>query len=212
MSHVVRGWGGLPRSAVVAVALTLLGVLAFSVPALGAGGPPPGLRPDPPPKANRPPPPPPPQASAPTVPQPAAPVAAAPVAAPSVVHPTVAERRAAAERRVAAARRAQRKAVRAARARAGAAKKLAAAHRRERAQAPLVTMGGTPSSNWGLPFVLVTFCAALLMLGLALTPARAVPWSRASRVLEDRRDELGVMGAMGLVATVIFFLLVQVTK
>lgn len=203
MCHMDRGWEGRPRRAVVALALTLLGLLVFSVPALGAGDPPPVPRPDPPPKAA---PPPPPQASGPPAPQPAAPVAVAPVAAPTVVHPTAAERRAA------AARRAKRKAARAKRAQRIAATKLAAAHRRERAQAPLVAASGTPSSSLGLPFLLVVFSAALLMLGLALMPARAVPWSRASRVLEDRRDELGVMGAMGLVATFVFFLLVQVTK
>jgi len=68
----------------------------------------------------------------------------------------------------------------------------------------------SPSSS-ALPYLIVTFGAALVMLGLALTPARAVPWSRASRVLQDRRDELGVLGAMSLVATVLFFLIVQVT-
>lgn len=187
------------------MALTLLGVLAFSVPALGAGDPPPIPGPDPPPKAN--PPPPPPSFRPPPAAQPAAPAPiATPPATPAVVHPTAAERRAAAELR------AKRKAERTARAKRAAAKKLAAAHRRERAQAAPLATAGTTSSNWGLPFLLVVFSAALLMLGLALMPARAVPWSRASRVLEDRRDEFGVMGAMGLVATFVFFLLVQVTN
>jgi hypothetical protein len=49
------------------------------------------------------------------------------------------------------------------------------------------------------------------LVGLALTPAWVVPWSRASRLLDERRDELGVLGAMSLVASVVFFLLVQVT-
>jgi hypothetical protein len=129
------------------------------------------------------------------------------VTAPAVVHPTPAERRAA------AVRRAKRKAARVARARAAAAKKVEATHRRERAQDALAAGNdNTPTSSWGLPFVLIAFSTALVLLGLALTPARAVPWSRASRVLEDRRDEFGVIGAMGLVATVVFFLLVQVTK
>lgn len=92
-----------------------------------------------------------------------------------------------------------------------AAAKLAATHRRERAAAQLAA-GNASSSSSGLLFLLVVFGAALLMVALAVTPARAVPWSRASRVLEDRRDEFGVMGAMGLVATFVFFLLVQVTK
>jgi hypothetical protein len=74
----------------------------------------------------------------------------------------------------------------------------------------LLAARDTTSSSWGTPFLLAAFGGALLLLGLALTPARAVPWSRASQLLEDRRDELGVMGAMSLVATLVFFLLVQV--
>lgn len=202
MCHMDRGWGGRARNAVVVVALALLGMLALSVPALGAGDPPPVPKPDPPPKAA----PPPPPAPRPPAPQPVSPVAPAPVVAPAVVHPTAAERRAAAQRS------ARRKAARAARAKRIAAAKLAVAHRRERAQTQLTAGSDTTSSSWGLPFLLAVFGAALLMLGLAVTPARAVPWSRASRVLEDRRDEFGVMGAMGLVATFVFFLLVQVTK
>jgi len=214
---MARGWGRRAQKAVVACALTLLGALAFSVAAFGAADPPPIPRPDPPPKAPPPAPqpvaPPAPQPVAPPAPQPAAPPALqppaiAPVAAPRVAGPTPAQRRAA------AARRAKRKAARVARAKAVAAQKRAAADRRERAQALLVASrgGDTPSSSWGTPFLLVAFSAALLLLGLALTPARAVPWSRASALLEDRRDELGVMGGIGLVATFAFFLLVQVTN
>jgi hypothetical protein len=50
------------------------------------------------------------------------------------------------------------------------------------------------------------------MLALALTPARAVPWSYVALALEEHRDELGVIGVLSLVATMVFFLLVQVTK
>jgi hypothetical protein len=128
------------------------------------------------------------------------------VTTPSVVHPTPAERRAA------AVRRAKRKAARVAKAKRIAAQKGATSSRRIRAQEPLAAGNNTPSSSRGLPYILVAFSIALVLLGLALTPARAVPWHRASRVLEDRRDEFGVIGAMGLVATVVFFLLVQVTK
>lgn len=199
---MVREFGGRLQRIVAATALTILGLLAFSVPALGAGDPPPFPKPDPPPKAT---PPPAPHVSGPPAAQPAAPVVVAP-AAPAVVHPTAAERRAA------EARRAQRKAARVARARRSAAKKLAAAHRRERAQPSIVTAGGTPSSGSAIPFLLVTFSAVLLILGLALTPAWAVPWGRASRALEARREELGIIGATGLVATLVFFLLVQVAK
>ena len=54
--------------------------------------------------------------------------------------------------------------------------------------------------------------AAILMLGLALTPARAVPWQRASDAIDAHREELVVLGALSLFATMVFFLLVQVTK
>jgi hypothetical protein len=70
----------------------------------------------------------------------------------------------------------------------------------------------TTSSSSALPYLLVAFTVALLMLGLALTRAWAVPWSRAARVLDNRRDDFGVVGAMSIVATVLFFLLFQVTK
>jgi hypothetical protein len=122
---------------------------------------------------------------------------------PSVVHPTAAEHQAA------ATRRAERKA---ARARAAAAKRIEAAHRRERARDVLVARSDSPSSDWGLAFLITAFTLALLMLGLALTPAWAVPRGRASRALEARREELGVMGATGFAATLVFFLLVEVTK
>jgi hypothetical protein len=209
MRHMARAWGCRLRRAVIAVAVTLLGLLAFSVPALGAD-PPPLPKPDPPPKAN--PPPPPAVVTPPPAPQPVAPapVAPAPPATPSVVHPTAAERRAVAKRK--AARAAQARARARAQARAAAAKKLAAAHRSERAKDVLAAGSDGPSSDWGLPFLLGAFSLALLMLGLALVPAWVVPWSRASRALEARRDEFGVMGAMGLVATLAFFLLVEVTK
>jgi hypothetical protein len=189
---------------VAAAGLTLVGLLAFSVPALGAD-PRPVPKPDPPPKAN---PPAPPPAPAPVAP---APVAPAPVAlAPSVVHPTAAERRAAAEQRAAAKRRAKRKAARAAR--AAAAKKLGAAHRSERANDVLAAGSPGSSSSSGLPFLLATFSLALVLLGLALTPAWAVRWRRGGRALEEHREELGVMGATGVVATAVFFLLIEVTK
>lgn len=72
-------------------------------------------------------------------------------------------------------------------------------------------VGTDSSSASAIPYLIVAFGLGLLLLGLALTPATAVPWSRASRVLEDRREEFAVLGGMGLVATVFFFLLGQVT-
>jgi hypothetical protein len=58
-----------------------------------------------------------------------------------------------------------------------------------------------------MPFLLTGLFAAALFLGVALTPARAVPWERASRALHDRREEIALFGGLGLVATGLFFLL-----
>lgn len=204
-----RGRGGRVQGVVVALALAVLGALALTVPALGAGDPPPVPKPDPPPKVV---PPPPPQAPRPPAPQPAAPPRFVPPAVtaparPALVHPT------AAERRTAARRRAKRKAARVARAKQRiASTKLAAAHRRERARNVLAAGDDARSSTFAMPFLLLALGGATLLLGLALTPAAVVPWDRASRALEDRREELGILGAMGLVATLVFFLLVQVTN
>ena len=62
-----------------------------------------------------------------------------------------------------------------------------------------------------LPFLLAGLLAGVLLLGMALTPARAVP-SRVSRALDDRRQELALLGALGLVATGFFFLLAMVSS
>jgi len=223
MWHMAWGWGGRLRTMVAAGTVTLVGVLAFSVPALAAD-PPPVPKPDPPPKSN-PPPPPPAQPAPEPAPVEPAPVAPAPVAPPAVVHPSAAERRAEARRRAAAQRQAKleakRQAIRAARARAvaaraAAAKQQAAAARRQRERAKDVLAAGDgnggPSSPSGLPFLLVAFSLALVLFGLALTPEWAVPWRRGARALEAHREELGVMGAAGMVATVVFFLLIEVTK
>ena len=64
--------------------------------------------------------------------------------------------------------------------------------------------GGRPSCSW--PSAARSSCSGWHSLRRG-----RVPWNRASQLLEDRRDELGVMGAMSLVATLLFFLLVQVT-
>jgi hypothetical protein len=191
-----------------AAAAAWLGVFAsllVSAPAF-AGGP----KPDPPPIKQTPPPPP--VAQPPPVQQPAPPppppIAVAPAApAVTVVHPTAAERRAARRRKAAGIR---------------AAIAEAAQSRREgrlgvstpviRPRPATVAAGTTGSSGAALPLLLIAFTAGIVMLGLALTPTRAVPWSRASHALEDHRDELGVIGALSLVATMVFFVLVQVTK
>ena len=211
MCHVLRGRAVLAGAAWWA--LIVLGAAAFAAPALGADRPP-LPKPDPPPKA-KPAPPPPVSRPAPVAPQPVAPVAPTPVApaAPAVVHPTAAERRAVAARKARA-----REVARAKRERAAARKQQAAllrAHARERRAEQTRLSGpvaGSEPSVSALPFRVVAFGLSLAFLGLALTPAWAVPWGRASRALEERRDELGVIGAAGLVATVLFFLLVQATQ
>ena len=117
------------------------------------------------------------------------------------MHPTAAERRAPAARRAAKGRAAQ--------ARRAAA---LAANRRQRARELSSPVAGAGSSSASAaPYLIVAFGVGLLLLGLALTPATAVPWRRASRILEDRREEFAVLGASGLVATIFFFLLGQMT-
>ena len=70
-----------------------------------------------------------------------------------------------------------------------------------------------PESGAGnaLPFLLFGLVAGVLLLGVALTPARAVPWRRVSDALDDRRQELALLGALGLVATGMFFLLAMLS-
>jgi hypothetical protein len=52
----------------------------------------------------------------------------------------------------------------------------------------------------------VALGALILLLGLAVLPAHAVPWFWASRTIEDRRGEL-MFGALGLFAAAFFFLI-----
>jgi hypothetical protein len=194
--------------AATAAWLGVFATLLFGAPAFAAGP-----KPDPPPIKHAPPPPPAPQPQPPPAPQPAAPppppIAVTPVApARSVVHPTAAERRAAQRRRAARIRAAIAKAAQSRReGRLGVSTPVVV-----RPRPATVAAGPSGSSGAALPLLLIAFTAAIVMLGLALTPTRAVPWSRASHALEDHRDELGVLGALSLVATMVFFVLVQVTK
>ncbi len=55
-----------------------------------------------------------------------------------------------------------------------------------------------------VPFVAAATIAALLILGLALVPAYAVPWYRMSVVLEDHREQFAVAGAMTLLGAAVF--------
>jgi hypothetical protein len=163
-----------------------------------------------PPPAAPPPAAPPPQAPPPATVQPPAPVAAAP-AGPSAAT-RAARRRAAAAR----ARRARRKAARLRAARIAAAKeaerrklaadRVTAAANREGA----AVASAEPSGTNALPLLLAGLVVAAVLLGLALTPARVVPSSRAARLLEDKREEVAVLAAMGLFATGLFFLFVTV--
>jgi hypothetical protein len=117
----------------------------------------------------------------------------------------------AAELRAAAVRRARARAEHAAAARRRA--KLAAVRgRRAKIAVALPVASPGSSSNAATPYLIVAFGAALLLLGLALMPAAAVPWRRASQALEKSREELAVLGAISLVATVFFLLLSQVTS
>ncbi len=84
-----------------------------------------------------------------------------------------------------------------------------------RAQARATKSAGFSDPESGtskaLPFLLAGLLAGALLLGVALTPARVVP-SRVSRALDDRRQELALLGALGLVATGFFFLLAMVSS
>ena len=60
-----------------------------------------------------------------------------------------------------------------------------------------------------LPFLLAGLLAGVLLLGMALTPARAV----LARLACARRSPAGaLLGALGLVATGFFFLLAMVSS
>jgi hypothetical protein len=109
-------------------------------------------------------------------------------------------------------------------ARKRAAAKLAARKRAREAKPLTVTPRAQPGASrsagfsdpesgtsQALPFLLAGLLAGALLLGVALAPARAVP-SRYSRALDDRRQELALLGALGLVATGFFFLLAMVSS
>jgi hypothetical protein len=62
-----------------------------------------------------------------------------------------------------------------------------------------------------MPFLLAASFAAVLFLAMAIMPAGAVPWQRASRVLNDWREEIALFGGLGLLATGLFFLLAMLS-
>jgi hypothetical protein len=98
-----------------------------------------------------------------------------------------------------------------------AAAKLAAARRaaekREaaRREAQARQLGGTArdggEANKAMPFVATAAIAALIILGLALVPAYAVPWHRMSIALQDHREQFAVVGGMTLLGAGLFFAL-----
>ena len=141
--------------------------------------------------------------------QPPAPVAVAP-AGPSAA--TLAARRRAAAARVRRARIAaqHRRAARIAAAKEAERRKLAAGRADSLAARENAGVATAESGSNALPFLLAGLVVAAVLIGLALTPARAVPSNRAARVLEDKREEVAVLGAMGLLAVGLFFLFLTV--
>ena len=120
-----------------------------------------------------------------------------------------------AARRRAAAARAQQARLRAQRLRAARSAALKKAQQRKLEATTRASQQaglGSPRSptTKAAPFLLAGLFGAVLLLGLALTPARAVPSSRASRALEDRREEIAALGAMGLFATGLLFFFVTI--
>jgi len=200
-----------PFQVLICLLLVLSGIAASGSMAAGPRPDPPPL-PQPPPPPSRPvyrPPPPP------VFRPPPPPVSSGPSAA-----QIAAARRASAARARAARLRAQR--AKAARARKVAARARAARLRAKRLEARreaarnkagspralpeiprgLSKPGGSPSA-----FAFFSLGVAVLLLGLALVPAHAVPWYWVSRALEDRRGELALFGALGF--GVAFFFLLQ---
>lgn len=115
-----------------------------------------------------------------------------------------------AQRRRAARKRAAQVAARkvAARKRAREAKQTVVAPQAKTGESKTVGFSDPESgTSNALPFLLAGLFAGALLLGAALTPAHTVPWPRAARVLHDRRQELALLGAAGLLATGFFFLL-----
>jgi len=63
-----------------------------------------------------------------------------------------------------------------------------------------------PKSPLTIALLAVGLFGAALCLGAALTPARAVPWERAARTLDYRRQELALVGVFSVGATSVFLL------
>ncbi|HET7855877.1 MAG TPA: hypothetical protein VFL41_05420 [Gaiellaceae bacterium] len=209
------------RAGMLVLLTTGLG-LALVGAAFAAGGP----KPDPPPVA----PPPPPPRPAPPPPLPAPPPP--PITPPPPVYQGPSAEEIAAARAAAQARTRKRLAARRLKARRLAlqrrqakAKRLAAARKRAAAAraansrpvgpltaAPQATPSGfnvdrTSPAKEAAPLGIV-LVLALISLALALIPGTVVPWYRVSMALEAHRQELALVGGMGLVAAGIVFVTV----
>lgn len=178
-----------------------------------------GPKPDPPPQPQPPPPPPPvlvqPPPPPPVIAQPPPPVSSGPTAA------EIAASQAAAAQAQADRLRAERakKAKAAARARKAKAAARKARLRNQRLRAFQETEGRSAVSSKGLAalpearrsasvaaFAFAMLGAGVVLLGLSLVPAFAVPWYRVSRALNDRRGELALFGALGLISAALLLL------
>jgi hypothetical protein len=145
--------------------------------------------------------------------------------------PTAAERaaareaaaRAAAARVAAAARRARQAKLRTQRRRAAqlaAAKKaqreraerqVSAAARAAAAPVPQNTAVAPPESGIAsvTPVLLAGLLAALVLLGVSMTPARAVPWPRAAYALERSREQVALLGGAAFVTIALCLLVLR---
>jgi len=82
------------------------------------------------------------------------------------------------------------------------ARRAAAPPTRRTASKPAAVGFAQPESSLkkAFPFGAAALGVALLLFGLALVPARAVPWGRVSLILDDRREELALYGVAVLAA------------
>jgi hypothetical protein len=58
-----------------------------------------------------------------------------------------------------------------------------------------------------LPLLAAALAVAVLLFGLALTPAYVVPWASVAFFLQDRRPEIATCGVVVLFVPVIWLLL-----
>jgi hypothetical protein len=107
--------------------------------------------------------------------------------------------------RLAAAKKAQQE-----RAKRQAAERREDAAARTAAAAARNTTAGPPEASGAraTPFLLAGLVAAFVLLGVAMTPAWAVPWSRAAHALAYHREHVALLGGAALL-TIAFCFLVQ---